>query len=364
MSPSRTALIAGAASGFMRTHHCFITSGSSTVPQRSCTPTECVIGSSFSRRPFPRSSSTIWRRAVSRSGPASGPAAGVIIPRLSMTESTCSPWRCPISKSVASWPGVILSAPVPNSRSTASSAMIRTRRSTAGRLDAPPHLREELLAAQLLAGDPLLRELVLHDDLGDDPGMVGPGHPEGRLALHAVPARHEVLVSAETERVPEMEVAGHVREGQHHHKRLIRIALVGREESGALPPGIEVRLDGGRPEVLLREAQRGLGWCAHRRRHRRYLQTKTPPRPRTSGVVVPPWLRTAQPRRASSIRANGRTRSGSRATFRTFDRGTLAPVARLLYRCEARTPPGRCRMPSLYGWAACGALTRRPHAPP
>ncbi len=43
-----------------------------------------------------------------------------------------APWSRPISKSSGSWPGVTLSAPVPNSGSTRSSAITSTRRSTNG----------------------------------------------------------------------------------------------------------------------------------------------------------------------------------------------------------------------------------------
>src|SRR5207248_11778022 len=58
--------------------------------------------------------------------------------------------------------------------------------------------------------------------------------------------------------------------------------------------------DWGRPSIVMAETS---------------LQTKTPPRPRTSGVVVPPWLRTES---VPHTRRNGRIRSGSRATFRTW----------------------------------------------
>ena len=86
--PVRTASMAGFASGGIRIHHCFITSGSSTVSQRSCTPTACVIGSCRTRRPFAFRRSIIAVRAVSRSSPASGPAAAVMSPRVSMADRT------------------------------------------------------------------------------------------------------------------------------------------------------------------------------------------------------------------------------------------------------------------------------------
>ena len=47
-------------------------------------------------------------------------------------------WRLPISKSLKSWAGVTLTAPVPNSRSTYSSAMIGISRSTSGSITVLP----------------------------------------------------------------------------------------------------------------------------------------------------------------------------------------------------------------------------------
>ncbi len=55
-----------------------------------------------------------------------------------ITVSTSNPWSRPISKSVGSWPGVILSAPVPNSGSTRASAITGTRRSTTGTTTSRP----------------------------------------------------------------------------------------------------------------------------------------------------------------------------------------------------------------------------------
>ena len=53
-------------------------------------------------------------RAAERSRPAYGPASAVIVPDSSITEIIGKPWRLPVRKSFGSWPGVILSAPVPN----------------------------------------------------------------------------------------------------------------------------------------------------------------------------------------------------------------------------------------------------------
>ena len=62
------------------------------------------------------------------------PAASVIRPSSPITTISSRPCARPISKSFGSWPGVILSAPVPNSGSTCSSAMIGSRRPTSGRM--------------------------------------------------------------------------------------------------------------------------------------------------------------------------------------------------------------------------------------
>ena len=64
--------------------------------------------------------------------PASSPASSFIRPSGPITVSIGRPWSRPISKSIGSWPGVTLSAPVPNSGSTRSSAITGTRRSTNG----------------------------------------------------------------------------------------------------------------------------------------------------------------------------------------------------------------------------------------
>src|SRR5437667_8087879 len=78
-----------------------------------------------------RSSPTILR-ASNRSIPAYFPVSGVMRPLGSNTTRTGRPWSAPISLSTRAWPGVILSAPVPNCGSTRASAMTGTRRFTIG----------------------------------------------------------------------------------------------------------------------------------------------------------------------------------------------------------------------------------------
>ena len=66
------------------------------------------------------------------------PASSVRRPSGPITTISSSPCLRPISKSLGSWPGVIFSAPVPNSGSTCSSAMIGRRRPTSGRTQCWP----------------------------------------------------------------------------------------------------------------------------------------------------------------------------------------------------------------------------------
>ena len=76
---------------------------------RSISPSACM-------------SSTMRLRHSKRSSPAYFPASAVIRPSKPMTVRIGRLWRRPISKSVASWPGVTLMTPVPNLGSTAPSA--------------------------------------------------------------------------------------------------------------------------------------------------------------------------------------------------------------------------------------------------
>ena len=86
------------------------------APERWEKGTSWSRGSTDETRPSSRSAATTASRAASTSRPSKpGPAAAVIVPSSPITETSSRPWRRPISKSCGSWPGVILSAPVPNS---------------------------------------------------------------------------------------------------------------------------------------------------------------------------------------------------------------------------------------------------------
>ena len=141
--PSFTTSIAGFASRSMSQNHWSEISGSTRRPERCECGTSCVYGCEPERSPCSRSSATTAAEASSASRPRkrSG-AASVIRPSSPITTISSSLCLRPISKSFGSCPGVIFSAPVPNSGSTYSSATIGSRRPTSGSTAASPIRRE------------------------------------------------------------------------------------------------------------------------------------------------------------------------------------------------------------------------------
>ncbi len=73
-----------------------------------------------------------------------------------------------------------------------------------------PHPFDELLPAEIMPGESLLRQLLLHDVLRRDPRMVHPRHPEGVIPLHPLVADDDVLEDV-VEGMPHMEHPRHVR---------------------------------------------------------------------------------------------------------------------------------------------------------
>ena len=137
--PSFAAAIAGSARRVMSQNHCSEMSGSIRCPERCECGTSCTNGWVPDTSPSARSAATTALRASSTCSPSkSPPAAAVMRASSPITLTSSSPCARPISKSFGSWPGVILSAPVPNSGSTYSSAMIGSRRPTSGRIACSP----------------------------------------------------------------------------------------------------------------------------------------------------------------------------------------------------------------------------------
>ena len=81
-------------------------------------------------RPSAASASRTATRASKRSMPSNSVPVSAILPLVSMIDGIGSLCRSPISKSFGSWAGVTLTAPVPNSGSTCSSATMISSRST------------------------------------------------------------------------------------------------------------------------------------------------------------------------------------------------------------------------------------------
>ena len=123
----------------MSQNHCSETSGSMRAPLRCENGTTWVYGSSARRKPWlAQVLQDARRRLGRRQARVASPASAVMRASSPITLIASSPWRRPISKSAGSWAGVTLSAPVPNSGSTCSSATIGSSRPTSGSVTVLP----------------------------------------------------------------------------------------------------------------------------------------------------------------------------------------------------------------------------------
>ena len=108
-----------------------------------------------------------------------------------------------------------------------------------------PDALDEPFATELVAGHLLLeKEPFLNDRLGGDAGMVGAGHPEGLVALHAFLADEDVLKGV-VQGVAEVQGAGHV--GRRNDDR-VGLAIgpwLAVEVALLFPEGVPAFLGGG-----------------------------------------------------------------------------------------------------------------------
>ncbi len=118
-----------------------------------------------------------------------------------------------------------------------------------------PDALDELLAAQVVAGLALFRELLLDLVLGGDTGVVHAGQPQGLVALHALAAGqgvHERVL----EGVPQVQGAGDVRRRDDDGVRGLLARGIGREVPTLHPALVELPLYLGRS---VRGRQFGVG---------------------------------------------------------------------------------------------------------
>ncbi len=101
-------------------------------------------------------------------------------------------------------------------------------------VDPLPHPLQEPLAAQVVAGQPLLGQHALDHELRGDAGVVAARQPEGGIAEHTVPA-DEAVLDRSGQGVAEVQLAGHVRRRHDHGKRLTRRVDARLEVAGVLP---------------------------------------------------------------------------------------------------------------------------------
>ena len=115
---------------------------------------------------------------------------------------------------------------------------------TAALADELPGALQERLAADVVAGDALARQVALDDGVHGDGGVVDAGLPEGVVAEHAVPAGEGVLDRG-GEGVPHVQLTGEVGRRHDDRERLrVRGAPAGGlEEATGLPPLVQRDLD-------------------------------------------------------------------------------------------------------------------------
>ena len=105
-----------------------------------------------------------------------------------------------------------------------------------------PDLLQEFFTTQIVAGQTLLAELLLHLDLRGDSGVIDARNHERGAALHPLVADQDILQSL-VHRVPHVKLSGDVW-GRHDDGEglLVRVAF-GLEEAVVLPEGIDSMLD-------------------------------------------------------------------------------------------------------------------------
>ena len=97
-----------------------------------------------------------------------------------------------------------------------------------------PHALQELLPAQVIAGQALLAQVLLHLDLGGDTGVVRAGQPQGLVPLHPLEADEDVLQGG-VHGVAHVQLAGDVG-GRHHDGKGLLVGIRLRLEAAAVHP--------------------------------------------------------------------------------------------------------------------------------
>ncbi len=174
---------------------------------------------------------------------------------------------------------------------------------------------QEPFPPQIVAGQPLPRQFLLHDPLAGDPGVVGTREPKCRLAEHPVETGHHVF-NGDKERVADVQLAGQIRRGHDHHPGLA-VTLGRREIASRVPPVVQPLLDRLRIERL---GQTGLVRSLLDGRRCRLTHRKPPyplQRRRRTAAARPPLLHVMNNKKPA--RASRRARTGHAAVPPCFD---------------------------------------------
>ena len=105
-----------------------------------------------------------------------------------------------------------------------------------------PDAFDEFLAAEIVPGQPFLRNQPLDHPLAGDAGVVGAGQPERRVTEHAVPPDHDVL-DRDEERVADVQLAGDVRRRHDDDERFSVSPIRRLKVSRRIPLVVETLLN-------------------------------------------------------------------------------------------------------------------------
>ena len=105
-----------------------------------------------------------------------------------------------------------------------------------------PDPLQELLAAEVVPGQPLFGQLLFDDPLAGDAGVVRARNPERGIAEHAMPADHDVF-DGDEEGVADVQLAGDVRRRHDDHEWFAVRSLARLEIAGIVPAIVDAGFD-------------------------------------------------------------------------------------------------------------------------
>ncbi|MNI07774.1 hypothetical protein D3C73_607890 [compost metagenome] len=138
-----------------------------------------------------------------------------------------------------------------------------------------PYLLQEFLASQIMPGNPLLAQLLLHLRLGGNARMIGSGQPKGIETLHPLRADQNIL-QREIERMPNVQHPRYIRRRDDNAIRFCFRTFAGFKEAMLHPVSVpflfcRLRIICGRHVVLFAARRISLHRILHIRQFSRFV---------------------------------------------------------------------------------------------